>query len=304
MATRTIITPQQFRQIATMYDAGLDITQAIENISKDSDLYLQPVVLQLKQGTKLSTALKHSKVITPYETALLETGEQSGKLSGALKQIAAFHESRYSRVNRLKTQLMLPLFVAFIGIAAVTVLDITQGNTALTSVVNNGIFLAVLYAATKWLTFILKSDIFSLLSIGWNLSLHNKSALFQRYFEFHFYTLLTWQINAGVDYQSALRKNAQILSSKNYQAKVRNAQNTLEQGHTILSALQNSGLILSANLRQVVHTGEQSGNLDGALKHHLTEQKTQLEQTTNLFFEWLPRFYYVLVIALVLSRFP
>ena len=91
--------------MATMYDAGLDITQAIENISKDSDLYLQPAVLQLKQGTKLSTALKHSKVITPYETALLETGEQSGKLSGALKQIAAFHESRYSRVNRLKTQL-------------------------------------------------------------------------------------------------------------------------------------------------------------------------------------------------------
>ena len=123
MATKPKITPQQFRQMATMYDAGLDITQAIENISKDSDLYLQPVVLQLKQGTKLSTALKHSKVITPYETALLETGEQSGKLSGALK-------------------------------------------------------------------------------------------------------------------------------------------------------------------------------------HHLTEQKTQLEQTTNLFFEWLPRFYYVLVIALVLSRFP
>ena len=40
MATKPKITPQQFRQIATMFDAGFDITRAMENINKELTLSL------------------------------------------------------------------------------------------------------------------------------------------------------------------------------------------------------------------------------------------------------------------------
>jgi len=78
-----------------MFNAGFDITSAMENINQELlDLSLQPVITQLKRGVTLSRALAHSKIITAYETTLLEVAEYSGKLSDALNTIAELHENR------------------------------------------------------------------------------------------------------------------------------------------------------------------------------------------------------------------
>jgi len=287
-----------------MFNAGFDITSAMENINQELlDLSLQPVITQLKRGVTLSRALAHSKIITAYETTLLEVAEYSGKLSDALNTIAELHENRQLRISKLKTQLSLPIFVVLVGVIAGVMLNITQGNSVLTSLFDHGVLLIIVFVVTKCLISLLKSDIFSLLSKGWNLGLQKSTTFFQRYFEFYFYTLLIWQVSAGVDYQLALRKNARILSAKDYQIKLRNAQSQVQQGEDIAKTLQENGLILSSDLGQAIRTGQHSGSFEQAIEHHLAQQEIVIERTTNMFFEWLPRFYYLLVLILVLPRF-
>ena len=66
-------------------------------------------------------------------------------------------------------------------------------------------------------------------------------------------------------------------------------------------ALNQGQLILSQQLKQILMVGERSGQLVPNLKHHLEFEQQQLDIIVTTFYEWLPRFYYVLTIGIMMG---
>ncbi|MBC7751496.1 MAG: hypothetical protein H7Z73_07220 [Candidatus Saccharibacteria bacterium] len=64
--------------------------------------------------------------------------------------------------------------------------------------------------------------------------------------------------------------------------------------------MSQSKLILTSAMKQTLWTGEKSGRLAPTLKYHLELEEKHLEVATATFYEWLPRFYYVMAVGVVL----
>ena len=86
------LSPEQFRQLSVLTDAGFDAVKAVTTINAESDTRsLAPVIIDLKKGSALSAALTKAKLITDYEKIILEIAEGSGNISAALNLIATSH---------------------------------------------------------------------------------------------------------------------------------------------------------------------------------------------------------------------
>lgn len=296
------ITPQQFRQLATLIESGSDIIKALDILNEQSPCgTLQTLIRRLQRGSSLSVALNNERLTGIYERTLLEVAQHSGKLSNALNEIANFHESRQQRVQRLKKQLWLSITIVSIAVVIGTALDVARGHPPLTSVLSNALVLVLILVVNQCLFSLLQRDIFSWLSTGWGIGLQKSVSLYQRYFEFYFYTLLNWQIEAGNDLQSAFNKCSTILANKSYQKKIKNCLQQIQQGQGIADILRQNDLVFSTGLNQTLITGEQSGSLHQAISHYLRLERESLEATTDAIFRWLPRIYYILVLSFVLQ---
>jgi hypothetical protein len=53
-------------------------------------------------------------------------------------------------------------------------------------------------------------------------------------------------------------------------------------------------------MKQTLWTGERTGRLAPTLKYHLDLEGKHLEVATATFYEWLPRFYYLMALSVVL----
>lgn len=298
------LTPEHFRQLAVLIDSGSDVKNALTSlVDQSSSGAFQILIRPVKRGLPLSVALSNGKFIGAYERTLLEVAECSGKLSRALNEIASFHENRQQRINKLKTRLLAAMAIVLIAVIVGAILAVVQGAPLGASIIGSGFKLVLILVANKFLFLMLQRDVFDWLTTGWNLGMHNSVGLYQRYFEFYLYTLLTWQIEAGIDYQSAFKKCSAMLKSKSYQTRLKNCARQTQQGQDFASILKSNELIFSSSLSQTVIAGEQSGRLQQAISHHLKLERASLEGSTDAIFQWLPRIYYLFVLTLVLPLF-
>lgn len=298
------LSPEQFRHLSVLTDAGFDAINAVTTINAESGTQsLVSVIIDLKKGAALSAALTKAKLITVYEKIILEVAENSGKTSVALNFIATSHELKQQRIKRFKAQLWLPVAVVVIAFLVGTVLSIAKGSSFLASIFSNSFSLAIVWVSTLALLALLRIDILYWLSLGWRLGLQKSVGLYQHYFEYYFYTLLLWQVEAGVDYHTALGKNSKLLNARPYQIKIRNSQKLVESGKSIIHALNQNQLIFSHDFRHILSTGEQSGTLERSMNKVLDIRKTQIELTSDTVYVWLPRLYYVVIVLAILPRF-
>lgn len=120
--TRQICTARWTRTLATLFAAGVPLTEALDAVKKVTGNTLfhaatQSIQAQLLRGTSLSKALEsHAQLFPPMVGQMCAIGEESGALDHMLAKTAEYYEREVDRtVTRLST-LMEPFIMVVLGV--------------------------------------------------------------------------------------------------------------------------------------------------------------------------------------------
>lgn len=113
------------RQLSTMINAGLPITEALLILRSQSKKSMQAVVAQLladvEAGESFSAALtKHPKIFGKTYIALVKSGEVGGVLDAVLLRLADNLEKSQEFKSKVKGALIYPIIIV-VGMIAVTI---------------------------------------------------------------------------------------------------------------------------------------------------------------------------------------
>ncbi|MDR2527697.1 MAG: type II secretion system F family protein [Synergistaceae bacterium] len=115
-----------FRQLATMVQAGLSLTMALDIIvEQEKSLIFRDTINAVKngidQGLPMSQVMKQQPVFTSMMTSLVQAGEEGGILDGALDRVASLLEKQAALASKIKSAMFYPSFVIFFAVSVVVV---------------------------------------------------------------------------------------------------------------------------------------------------------------------------------------
>jgi type II secretory pathway component PulF len=291
------------RALATLLASGLSARQAFTAIKGQAERNHRLInachkaLEDIDQGASFIGAISPHNFFNHYQLEQLKIGELSGCLPLTLINIANHLNRKHERNQTLKTQLKLSQAVIVIGLLAGTAITATQGGSFLYEVVG----LMIVVVVTRLIYKMLDADIFSVLARAWQRPLLMRNVrVLKRLFEYYWYSLLAAQLDAGIDPVHALMNLHDLFPSTLLKRNTRVCQRSLEKGSSLVAALSQAQLILTSEMKQTLWTGEKTGRLAPTLKYHLELEEKHLEVATATFYEWLPRFYYLMALSVVL----
>ena len=116
------------RQLATMVDSGIPISQALDVLSEqieDKNLgqTLKKIGKDIESGASLSEAVaRHPKVFSEFFINMVRAGESSGRLDEILDRVASYLEKVNTLQGKVRASLFYPAFVSFLAFAITTFL--------------------------------------------------------------------------------------------------------------------------------------------------------------------------------------
>lgn len=118
------------RQFATVLEAGLPITRALETLAmQQKNPYFKGVISDIKRrvegGSSLSEAMAiYPKVFSDLYVQMVRSGESSGNLDLVLKRLATYLEKIVSIKSKVKHAMIYPSVILLVTIAVVSILMI------------------------------------------------------------------------------------------------------------------------------------------------------------------------------------
>lgn len=147
------------RQLATMVNAGLPVTEAFSILKLQAKPAMRNIVGQIladvEGGDSLSNALKKHKAFSPTYIALIKAGETGGVLDKVLERLADNMEREQEFRGKVKGAMIYPAIIV-IGMLVVSIIMVVFIIPRLTELYTQ--FDADLPLTTKMLTFV--SDLF------------------------------------------------------------------------------------------------------------------------------------------------
>ncbi|OGS36682.1 MAG: hypothetical protein A2293_13340 [Elusimicrobia bacterium RIFOXYB2_FULL_49_7] len=116
------------RELATMLNSGLPLTQALDVIArqKESRLFhdiVRSIASEVREGKPLWEALKrHEKVFPPLYSGMVKAGESAGALGEILERLAHYLERSQFLKRKVRSALLYPAIVLAVAVIAVSVL--------------------------------------------------------------------------------------------------------------------------------------------------------------------------------------
>ncbi len=116
------------RQLSTLIESGVNIINSLDILSNQlSNRYLRSVVIdiaeKIKNGASLSEGLgSYPRLFSTLYSAMVHTGEMSGKLPDTLRALAEYLEKEDEFKDSIRAALTYPAFVCIVGIATVVAL--------------------------------------------------------------------------------------------------------------------------------------------------------------------------------------
>lgn len=301
--TQALMDANACRAMATLLLSGLSPQQVFgvlgEQMSGNSRLAAACMLAeaQVQQGQSFYQILLQLSFFSRGQLLQVQIAELSGKLPQLLMQFAHSMQQQYARKQQLKVRLILSQAVIAIASVAGIVLALLKGGSVLPTLLS---LIAMLFI-TRLLFWLLAVDKVYLLACIWqgNSWLH-RVALYKRFFEQQWYGLLVMQLETGIDAAQALNQLKEAFPSRDLQQQLRRCIAYLDKGYALTAALSQSGLILSSDLKQLLLAGEKSGRLAPMLRHYLDVEQKKLDVMLDSCYEWLPRFYYVVAVSVML----
>jgi type IV pilus assembly protein PilC len=279
------------RQLATMINAGLTITEALSVLELQTSPALSrligDVLREVESGVTLAEALeKHGAVFDQIYIALIRSGETAGVLDKVLSRLADNLEKQAEFRRKIKGAMVYPIIVigGMIAVIAVMIIFVIPKLTTIYEEfqadlpTSTKLLIALSKFATHywWLAMALIGVLFFL---GRLLS---KNPLFRRQFdEFlfkfpivgklrkgmiltEFTRTLGLLIGSGILIVEAIEVTTKSLNSPNYEEKMKEVSKEVEKGLPLATALAKTE-IFPPLLPQMVAVGEETGKLDEVL---------------------------------------
>lgn len=116
------------RQLSSLIDSGVNIINALNIVTNQTNnkyfkALLKDIMDKIKDGKPLSDSVaSHREIFSDLYTAMIRTGESSGKLNTTLKELSDFLEEQDELRDSLRSSLTYPAFVFSVGVLTVAVL--------------------------------------------------------------------------------------------------------------------------------------------------------------------------------------
>ncbi len=280
------------RQLATMVNAGLPITEALLILRQQTKGAMQKVVAQIltdvEGGESLSIATaRHPKVFSPTYIALLKAGEVGGVMDEVLTRLADSLEKQQEFSGKVKGALIYPAIIV-VGMFVVGLVMMIFVIPRLTSLY--GDFNAQLPTATKILigisNFFVRLWPLLLITIGgglWGFSAYRRTPAGKRRTDELIFKLpiigelqkevllteltrtLSLMIGAGVSILEALNISAGVVGNEVVASALRDSSKQVEKGFPIAYSFSKHPEAFPFILSQMVAVGEETGKMEEVL---------------------------------------
>lgn len=312
-----VITPGQltrraelYHQMAQLIAAGLPILRALEQIgrhppSRSFRAPLQSIIQDINAGYVFADAAARSGGwIAPFDLALLQAGEKSGRLDACFRVLADYYTDRARMARQMIGDLAYPLFLFHF---AIFILPFAQffstGNLTVYLLKTVGVIiplyglaLLVIYAGQNkhgesWRA-IVERILHPLPLLG---SGRRELALAR------LAMALEALINAGVSIVDAWELAGTVSGSPYLRRKVHAWKPNVLAGQTPAEAVTESNAFPDLFANQY-HSGEISGKLDETLKRLRQYYQEEGSRKIHAVCQWLPRIIYLAVALFIAYR--
>jgi len=280
------------RQLATMLNAGLRVTEALEILENQSSPAMRKIVEEIRRdiegGSDLSSSLgKHPDPFDPVYVALVKAGESAGVLEKVLGRLADNLEKQKEFQGKIKSAMIYPaiIILGMVAVAGIMIIFVIPKMTAIYEEFQAQLPLPtrILLSISRLVTFFwwLILVIIGGLIVGVRALLKNptfrkqydqvlfKLPIFgnirQKSLLTEFTRTLGLLVGTGILIVDALRILKGSLGSLIYQEAIEQTAKEVEKGLPLASALADTG-VFPFVLPQMISVGEETGKLDEVLQ--------------------------------------
>lgn len=306
-----IITPRQlehraelYHQLAVLISAGLTIRQGLEQLKKNPpDRALRQKISDwldhLNQGLSVTESVRRlGQWMTSFDLAMIEAGEQSGRLDATFKLLALHYEERARMIKQAISDLMYPIFTFHLAVVVFPFIQLIQPGGSLTRFILT--ILAVLVP--------LYAGVYFVILACQGRHGENWRAILERVFGFvpvlgtarqdlalaRLAAALEALLNAGVPIIGAWELAATASGSPALRRLVQSWRPRLDGGSTFAELVSESDRFPTV-FNNLYHTGEISGQLDQTLlRLHALYQEEGIRRM-RLVARWGPQIVYFAV---------
>jgi general secretion pathway protein F len=296
------------RQLSTLVSAGIPLVDSLGALANQvEDVVLKKTLSQVRdkvnEGSGFANALKEfPKIFSPLFVNMVNAGENSGTLDLVLARLADFIESQVELRNKIRSAMIYPILMAFIGTGIVAYLvafvipkisQIFQGMhkalPAVTLALLNGshfvasywwLILIVLGAAyygfRRWkatdkghLRFdktALKAPVFGKLVLKIAIS--------------RFARTLATLLKSGVPIMTAMEIVKNVVANRVLEDAIETARQNVKEGESVGKPLERSGVFPPVVIH-MISVGEASGELENMLFKVADAYESEVQNTIN-----------------------
>lgn len=281
------------RQMATMVNAGLPLTQVLHLLQKSErhplmQRTLEAVQKDIEAGYSFSTAIsRHPEVFSRVFVNAVRAGEATGKLEVVLKELATSLERDAAASSKLKALMIYPIFIitAMLIVGAIMMVKVvpvlsdifSEARQALPFATRILIWVSLLIRSYWWIIILAAIGLFLFFRAygrtdqgkafidRLKLRVYIIKDLSSLFYMARFTRTLGMLIGAGVPLLEAIQITSDAMDNDLYRSSLEQAASQVERGVALSVAMQKSNLYPPL-VAQMVLVGEQSGELDKVLQ--------------------------------------
>lgn len=301
-----------YSQLSSYLNGGLNLVKSLELVSGSKILtrnIAEVILPSLIKGMPFWGALSESKMVSEFEVAMIQFGEESGKLSKVAEELASYYENIEKQRKKIVQALTYPFVILITAFVAVFFLikfvvpifedvfkqfggelpAITKFVLRLSTSFNQILFWAFFSILAVTLIFwkLMQSPkirltigrlTFSIPFIGYLIKdLNNKKLFF----------CLQLGTNSGLPLNVSIQQTTSIVSSLFIKNKLDMLLHDLFEGMSFTQAVKNSKLLTKVEV-SLIQAGEEIGNLDLAFNqivHSIDRRESARISALNNFLE-------------------
>jgi len=280
------------RQLATLINAGLPITQSLETMAKESgdtklkDIFTD-VLHEVEGGASLAQASsKHTEVFSNLDISLVTAGEKSGTLDKVLKRMATQLEKETQLISKVRGAMIYPaiILIVVVGVVLLMLIYVLPKLTVLYQDFKGQLPLAtrVMIMISDFLKNFWWALILAFISFAFGLKYFIKTDSGRRFWDLaklkipgvkillmkiylaRYTRTLGTLVGSGVSVLDSLKITADSVGNVIYKEDVLKASNEIRAGGSLSHSLSSSKLFPSV-VSQMIRVGEQTGEIDNML---------------------------------------
>ncbi len=296
-----------FHHLATMENAGVPLIQAVETLLPNKNSKLNKSLIQLlsklKRGSPLSTAGLSSGLFSNIDSLIIKAATDSGTLAEALKRLARQYETKLKLKQKVKSQLVFPVFIFILAIFIAPIPSLVSNSIDSGTYVDVTVFflikLFLILAFLSKLPFWLRKGFLS--SLGLAISVDKlimnspiTGKLYVKHQVTQFIETLAALLQAGIPAFDALPRAIGIIDNSCIKASFEPVLLRLKSNSTLHDSIVINDY-LSDECKQHIKSGELSGRLDESLLHYGELARAEVNFSFEQFALWVPRIIYGII---------